>query len=105
MAVRAHTPGTPGFASYVETTMRGAAHRAIGQNTAENETVVLDDSAVWTRESTIHEEVSVVNTSLGLLTKSLTNEQRHLVFLRHVEGYPVSEITTERGAQRSEPAL
>ena len=100
MAVRAHTPGTPGFASYVVRTMRGEAYRAVARNTAENEKAYADDAAVWQRQEA-PEALSVVDTDLDLLTVDLSIEQRELVRERYIEQAGVGEIAAVRGTSVS----
>jgi len=101
MAVRAHTPGKPGFASYVEQTMRGEAYRAFSRNTSKNEIVVADEAAIWTSEPTFREDASVVETNLAMLTQGLTTEQRRLVDVHYGQGYGVSEIAFDVGTSVS----
>jgi|GEM_PF-5166126 len=95
MAVRAHTPNTPGVAAYIATTMRGEAYRAIGRNTDARAVVKPDDSPVWTSDACLVEKESVVNTNLGLLTQDLSTDQRGLVFKRYIMGDTMSDIADE----------
>jgi RNA polymerase sigma factor (sigma-70 family) len=101
MAVRAHTSGTPGVASYIATTMRGEAYRAIGRNTEDHETVKAIDSPVWTTSRNVVQDTTVVDTDLGLITEDLSVEQRSLVLKRYVIGNSVSDIAKDAGTSVS----
>jgi RNA polymerase sigma factor (sigma-70 family) len=101
LAVRAHKPGTPGLAAYIKVTMRGEAHRAIGRNTEEHETVKADDSPVWTGTRNLVEEASVIDSDLGLITEDLSGDQRVLVLKRYIIGDSMSDIAHEAGTSVS----
>jgi RNA polymerase sigma factor (sigma-70 family) len=98
MAVRAHDRSMPGFPSYVMRTMRGEASRAFGRAIREAEANTDRDAVVWDLERhRVYQPTVQAETDLALLTKDLSDEQRHLVFGRYVQDKQLADIAETAG--------